>query len=263
MKNALVAVGIGNTTITFGVRDSNAGSTLPDTVGTNSDTVWSQQATVETAGFDPSCFGLEISAEATWRVASVHRPSEQRLADWIRDTYPAARYRNLTYTDLPIAVDVQNPERVGMDRLVAAVAVNQLRNPGSPAVIVDAGTAITVDLVNPAGHFLGGAILPGLRLISQALASKTDQLPRVDWNFQGSVPEPLGTSTETAIRSGLFWGSVGAIRELVARIGATASGSPQVYLTGGDAEKLASYISDDAVYVKDLVLRGILAAAGE
>ena len=99
-----------------------------------------------------------------------------------------------------------------------------------------------------------------MRLVSQALATKTDQLPTVEPDFRAAVPDPLGTSTEAAIRSGLFWGSVGAIRELVARIGDVTPGSPQVYLTGGDAERLAPFITGDAVFVRDLVLQGILAS---
>ncbi len=266
MNDALVAVGIGNTTITIGVSESwvspgQLAKPGPDDFLTaGSPWQWSQQVTVETAGFDPAELQLEIPAATAWRVASVHRPCEQRLAAWVRSTQPDVSYRNLSYQDLPLDVCVDHPDRVGMDRLVAAVAVNQLRDPLRPAVIVDAGTAITVDLVNPAGEFRGGSILPGMRLVSRALAANTDQLPRVDPLFQNSLPDPIGISTEGAIRSGLFWGSVGAVRELVARIGAATEGSPQLFFTGGDAEQLAPLIAKDGVFIKDLVLGGILAA---
>lgn len=260
MNDACVAVGIGNTTITFGVHKPGA-QPGDSVVRTGAGWTWSQLVTVETEDFDPAATNLDVPATAAWRVASVHRPSEKRLAAWVRQAHPDASYRNLTAADLPIAVCVEQPARVGMDRLAAAVAVNQLRDPRSPAIIVDAGTAITVDLVDHHGDFLGGAILPGLRLVSQALAAKTDQLPQVDPHFHRSVPNALGTSTEGAIRSGLFWGSVGAIRELVERLGALASGTPQVFLTGGDAQRLAPFISKDAVFVPDLVIGGILLAA--
>lgn len=259
MNDACVAVGIGNTTITFGVCESPTAPGHGD-IRTSGGWKWSQQITVETVGFDPAEVALDIPTGASWRVASVHRASERQLASWVRQSNPDALYHNLTAHDLPIKVCVDQPGRVGMDRLAAAVAVNQLRDRRAPAVIVDAGTAITVDLVNQEGDFQGGAILPGMRLVSQALAAKTDQLPRVDPHFHQSQPRALGTSTEEAIRSGLFWGSVGAIRELVQRIGATATGSPQLFLTGGDAERLAPYVSKDAVFVRDLVLGGILAA---
>jgi len=261
MNDPLVAVGIGNTTITFGVRESCGDAERGDPGEDKAHWKWSQLITVDTAGFDPAAVALDIPASASWRIASVHRPSEQRLADWVRGSNTDASYRNLIAGDLPIRVCAEQPKRVGMDRLVAALAVNQLRNPLAPAIIVDAGTAITVDLVNQQGDFLGGAILPGMRLVSQVLAAKTDQLPQVDPRFRQSAPNALGTSTEDAIRSGMFWGSVGAIRELVERIGASAKDSPEVFLTGGDAEGLAPFISKDAVFVRDLVIGGILAAA--
>lgn len=265
MNDACVAVGIGNTTITFGVGESlvepgEGGVAEARLDGANPRWKWSQRVTVETSGFDPATIALDIPPSAAWRVASVHRASEQRLSAWVRKSKPEASYRNLTAGDLPIKVCVEQPGRVGMDRLVAAVAVNQIRDPLAPAIIVDAGTAITVDLVNQQGDFLGGAILPGMRLVSQALAAKTDQLPQVDPHFLQCAPAALGTSTEGAIRSGLFWGSVGAIRELVERLGAAAASPPQVFLTGGDAEQLAPFISKDAMFVRDLVIGGILAA---
>lgn len=260
MNESLIAVGIGNTTITFGIGESIGDVAADHPAENKARWNWAQLITVETAGFDPASIPLDIPASATWRVASVHRPSEQRLASWVRESNTDASYRALIADDLPIKVCVEHPERVGMDRLVAAVAVNQIRDPHAPAVIVDAGTAITVDLVNQQGEFMGGAILPGMRLVSQALASNTDQLPQVDSRFPQSAPDALGTSTEGAIRSGLFWGSVGAIRELVERIGASAEDTPQVFLTGGDAERLAPFISSDAEFVQDLVIGGIVAA---
>jgi len=260
MNDPLVAVGIGNTTITFGIAESIGDMAAGDPAENKARWKWAQLVTIETAGFDPATVPLDIPASASWRVASVHRPSEQRLAKWVRESNTDASYRALIATDLPIKVCVEQPQRVGMDRLVAAVAVNQLRDPLSPAVIVDAGTAITVDLVSQQGDFLGGAILPGMQLVSHALSVNTDQLPLVDPRFAHTAPDALGTSTEDAIRSGLFWGSVGAIRELIERIGASTDCSPQVFLTGGDAELLAPFISKDAVFVRDLVIGGIVAA---
>jgi type III pantothenate kinase len=260
MNHPLVAVGIGNTTITFGIGESSGDRQPSQPAEDRTQWNWAQLVTVETAGFDPAEVPLAIPPSASWRVASVHRPSEQRLADWVRESNANASYRALRAVDLPINVCVERPERVGLDRLVAAVAVNQLRETHSPAVIVDAGTAITVDLVSRQGDFLGGAILPGMRIVSHALSANTDLLPQVDPRFQQSVPDALGKSTDAAIRSGLFWGSVGAIRELVERIGKSTEGLPQVFLTGGDAESLAPFISKDAVFVPDLVIGGILAA---
>ena len=97
---------------------------------------------------------------------------------------------------------------VGIDRLVDAVAVNRLREPGRAAVIVDVGTAITVDLVAADGAFLGGSILPGLAMSARAMHEFTDLLPLVDVSELSEPPPALGTATEEAMRSGLFWGTV-------------------------------------------------------
>ena len=120
--------------------------------------------------------------------------------------------------DLPLEVRLERPDMVGIDRLVDAVAVNRLREPGRPAVIVDVGTAITVDLVSADGAFLGGAILPGIQMSARALHEFTDLLPLVDVSELTAPPPALGTATESAMESGLFWGAVGAIRQLIEQL---------------------------------------------
>jgi type III pantothenate kinase len=144
-----------------------------------------------------------------------------------------------------------------MDRLVAAVAVNRIRDPRRAAIVVDAGTAVTVDAITADGSFQGGVILPGMRLVCRALAAGTDLLPLVEVSFSESPPEPIGRSTETAIRSGAFWGTVGAIRLLVSQFRLQLGNSAQVFVTGGDASALASLIDDKAQFVPQLVLAGI------
>ncbi len=257
----LVAVSIGNTTIHCGVWDRPAATGSHGALEVVEWPRWRDLVRIDTADFDPAKLRLNVPETAAWRVASVHRPSERRLADWVGRTHGRANYRNLNVTDLPLQVHVEHPERVGMDRLVAAVAVNRRRQATSPAIIVDAGTAVTVDLVNADGQFLGGSILPGRRLIARALAADTDQLPEVGPTSLDTVPAAVGRSTVGAIQSGLFWGSVGAIRELVHRLGDTAAGTPQLFMTGGDAEQLAPHVSPDAQFVPNLIFEGILASS--
>lgn len=99
-----------------------------------------------------------------WWIASVNRPAATRLLDWLHEHRPSDRITLLASGDLPLEVRLPRPDMVGIDRLVDAVAVNRLRDASRPAVIVDVGTAITVDLVSADGAFLGGAILPGLQM---------------------------------------------------------------------------------------------------
>jgi type III pantothenate kinase len=94
-------------------------------------------------------------------------------------------------------------------------------------------------------------------MTARALASGTDLLPLVEQAVPVEVPPVLGKSTVGAIRSGLFWGSVGAVRELVSRIADDLAGTPQLFVAGGDAEKLAPYLSADVQVVPELVLTGI------
>ena len=126
--------------------------------------------------------------------------------------------------------------------------------------MVDSGSAITVDYVSPDGAFMGGAILPGMGLAARALHEFTDLLPLVPL---GELPEPppaLGTSTVTAIRSGLYWGAVGAVRELAEQLSIGVTPPPELFLTGGAGPHLARGIANPVRIVPHLVLSGIALA---
>jgi type III pantothenate kinase len=167
--------------------------------------------------------------------------------------------RLLTHRELPIEVKLEFPDRVGLDRLAAAVAVNVLRTAGSPAIVVDAGSAITVDLVAADGAFEGGVILPGFRMSAEAL-SNADLLPVARFS-PDDIPSVIGKSTEAAIRSGLFWGAVGAVREIIERMSAKLDRQPELFVTGGDLRRLAEHLGDEASFVPNMVLSGIAVAA--
>ena len=198
---------------------------------------------------------------ATWRVASVHREAEKLLENWVQRNRPQDDFKILTYRDLPLEVRVEFPDRVGLDRLAAAVAANVIRA-GKPAIVVDAGTAITVDLVSASSAFEGGVILPGFRLTAQALATGTSQLPLASFTGQDQPPPVVGKNTEGAIRSGLFWGAVGAVREVIQRMSASLSEEPHVFVTGGDLRHLAPLVSAHSRFVPNMVMSGIATAAG-
>ncbi len=160
---------------------------------------------------------------------------------------------------------VAHPERIGRDRLFAARgALERVR---ASAIVVDAGTALTVDAlrVDPItgrGEFVGGAIAPGPRLLAAALARGTANLPRVE-----PIPgvRALGQDTHAALQSGVVVGFEGAARELVLRIGAEA-GIPEapVLLTGGARGFLVASSSFArglrVIEEPELVARGLVAA---
>lgn len=193
----------------------------------------------------------------TWSLASVNPDGSHPLLDWLsrRGFGPPLILHDPAM--LPLRVELEKPQAVGIDRLLNAVAVNARRQPSQAAVIVDCGSAITVDALSREGTFLGGAIAPGLGLSARALHEFTYWLPLVD---TATVPAPLGQSTEAAMRSGLFWGTVGAVKELVHRIARSLDGTATVYLTGGDAALLAPHLDLPAELVPDLTLHGIYLA---
>jgi type III pantothenate kinase len=200
------------------------------------------------------------SGTAAWCVASVSRPVEARLAQWVADRRPADDYLRLTNAMLPIEVRVRQPERVGTDRLVAALGAAALRSSGRSAIVIDAGSAITVDLVSADGAFEGGAILPGFEMMATALAQQTDQLPLVTRCEATPSPPVVGKSTVEAIRSGLFWSHIGAVRELVARITSDQDAPPDIFVAGGDAQKIAAFLDQPIRIVPNLVFHGIAIA---
>jgi len=209
----------------------------------------------------PLCSEHPPPQELAWWIGSVNRPAAARLVEWIARRWPRQAPKLLQWTDLPLQVQVQQPHRVGIDRLLNAVAANRLREPDRPAVVVDVGTAITVDWVSAEGAFCGGAILPGLEMAAKALHRFTDLLPEVSFAQEAEPPPALGRYTEAAIRSGLFWGTLGAVRELTTRLAQQASVPPQVFLTGGASALLAPQLGPEARYVPHLTLAGIALSA--
>ncbi len=114
---------------------------------------------------------------------------------------------------VPLAIRVDRPEQVGADRLVNALAAHRLH--GTPAVVVDFGTATTFDCVASDGAYVGGAIAPGLELGLEALAAKTAKLPRIELR----VPDrAIGRDTVSAMQSGTVFGYQGLVAGLLTRI---------------------------------------------
>jgi type III pantothenate kinase len=288
MPPLLIAVDIGNARIKLGCfaapRAGKGDGTLPEPERTLSLSSDAPQWDELTAWLD------DASRECSWWIGSVNRPAASRLLDWLRSQRPQERVTLLAAGDLLLRVAVPRPDMVGVDRLLDAVAANRLRGPHRPAVMVDVGTAITVDAVSADGVFLGGAILPGIGMAARALHEFTDLLPLIDVAQASSLlgddvgqvanlpkdsrqignlphgeltatPPALGRDTEAAMRAGLFWGAVGAIRELVTRVAEDTHAEPQVFLTGGAGPAVANLLGPDARHVPHLTLAGIALTA--
>lgn len=160
--------------------------------------------------------------------------------------------------DLPIKVLTENPEQTGVDRVLnVAAAYEQM---GAACVVVDAGTAITVDCCNEDGDFLGGAIAPGVSLQLAALHEHTAKLPRVAF----AVPDAgVGRNTEQAILQGVYHGVRGMVKELVEAYATDLGRWPDLIATGGDAEVLFRDWELVHAVSPDLTLYGIALAYAE
>jgi type III pantothenate kinase len=189
----------------------------------------------------------------TWWAVSVNQSGLSRLTSCLAEIRPNDRVEQLVHLDSPIELRIDAPDKVGMDRVAAAVAANSMREPNKAALIVDSGTAITVDVVDRAGRFLGGAIMPGVGVAAFALDERTDALPRII--PLDSPPPSIGTNTEDAIRSGLFWGTFGGVKELVDRHRSRLDGEADLFLTGGAA--VWSQLLEGATLVPGLTLAGV------
>lgn len=184
-------------------------------------------------------------AEVPIVVVSVHPPALERFRRLAANV--AQKLPEVAGVDfpIPVAADVDEPARVGPDRLLACLAA--YRRAGGPCVVVDAGTAVTVNAVDPEGTFLGGAILPGARLQTVALSRGTVGLPEIAYRPPDAV---IGRDTEEAIRSGVGWGVQGGVSYVAAATAGALihrypdAARPTVFLTGGGADDVERLLED-------------------
>lgn len=153
-----------------------------------------------------------------------------------------------------IPTELETPETTGVDRLLAAAGAKEIY-PGEAVVIVQAGTAITVDFVDSKGIYQGGVIMPGPEMWLDSLfsAALLPYFPSSEINWQTTTP---GKSTKDAIINGAAFGLIGAVKEAVRHIARGESGVvPRLVFTGGWGEKLLDSLPGE--YVQDLVINGI------
>ncbi|HJT32259.1 MAG TPA: type III pantothenate kinase [Pirellulales bacterium] len=261
MAEPFIAVDIGNSRIKFGLYTADnlraAGRELPEPSKTL-DLSPAPEAFAAVADW----LAPSMPKALRWWIGSVERNFAAQLVDWLR-AGGVSQIVLLASVDLPLTVAVPRPDMVGIDRLLAALAINRLRMPDRPAVVVDLGTAVTVDLVSRDGAFLGGAIMPGIGLAARALHEFTDLLPRLDMTTLAEPPPALGTATVEAMTSGIYWGAIGGVRHLIELLEAHVGSPAQIFLTGGAAAAVAKLVSPHAVYHPHLTLAGIALAASQ
>lgn len=146
----------------------------------------------------------------------------------------------------------ENPREVGADRIVNAVAAHRLH--GGPVVVVDFGTATTIDVIAEDGGYLGGAIAPGVETSAEALFSRAARLSKVDLEPPDRV---IGTNTRASVQAGLILGEAAMVDGLVRRVWGELGVKAKVIATGGLAERMAPLCETIDEVDSDLTLKGL------
>jgi type III pantothenate kinase len=245
----LLVIDAGNTNIVFAVHD---GATWRGTwrLATSSQRtsdeygVWLEallhRAGLTTMQIDRAVIGTVVPA-ALYHLRRLCR-------DWF-DVEPLVARAAL---DWGFDIKIDNPEEVGADRLLNALAAhNHYRG---PLVVVDFGTATTFDIVDAQGAYLGGVIAPGINLSIEALHQAAARLPRIGIGRPQSV---IGTSTVPAMKSGIYWGYIGLIEGLLVRIESEFGEPLKAIATGGLAPLFAEGTTKLTTIDPDLTLDGL------
>jgi type III pantothenate kinase len=245
----LLAVDVGNTNTVLGVFD---GETMVADwrLATEANRMPDEHAMLLSALM--SHRGLSLSVIDAAIVSSVVPKMTAHIREMLE------KYTNVTplivgpgiETGVRIAVD--NPREVGADRIVNALAAFRLY--GGPAIVIDLGTATTLDAVSSDGTYLGGAIAPGLTSSVEALSRFTARLPRVEMVRPARA---LGRDTAGAMQSGIILGHASMIEGMVRRIAAEMEGEPTVIATGGFCNVMADEIPLIHAADKGLTLKGL------
>ena len=151
-----------------------------------------------------------------------------------------------------MSIKYENPGEVGADRVVLAVAAYEKF--GGPCIVVDFGTAATFDVISAQGEYLGGAIAPGIHISAEALFLKTAKLPHVEIK---KPDKAVGRTTVASIQSGLYYGYVGLVSNIIEAIKDEIGGDAKVVATGGFAPLICDEASVIDCYEPNLVLQGL------
>jgi type III pantothenate kinase len=254
-RRMLLAVDVGNTNITLGLfRNGALAATRRATTHARASADELEHLLDALLRLDDASFA-DVSAISACSVVPALTAGLEAIA--------ARRERPLLVAaagTVPLAIRVERPAEVGADRLVNALAAARIH--GTPAIVVDFGTATTLDCVAADGAYVGGAIAPGLELGLEALAARTAKLPRIELR---APDRAIGRDTISAMQSGTVFGYQALAGGLIARVrkeladaAAVEPGDVRVILTGGlSAAPWARAIEGVDAIDPDLTLKGL------
>jgi type III pantothenate kinase len=247
----LLAIDVGNTHTVFGLWDGSAWRAVWR-LGTDTDVTEDATAASLKVLFDMSAIPFRVdSAIAASVVPGVDAMLTQLCQKWLGVPLHFVRQG----VDVQLEVKYEPIAAVGADRIANALAALARWNP--PILVVDFGTATTFDAIDAEGIYVGGAILPGLVLSSQALASRTAKLPQVAFVAPATA---IGKTTAHSIQSGLMFGYAGAIDRLARTMNAELGGHAKVVATGGLGKLFVGLCETLEEYHDTLTLDGLVIA---
>ncbi len=249
----LLAVDVGNTNIVLGVYDTAGGEASPLLCSWRLAT--SRERTVDEYGLSVLALlrhrGIDGQKIRHMVVSSVVPPLHPVLETWAETYFHAETLWIEPGIKTGLKIRIENPQELGADRLVNAVA--GIEKHGAPLIAVDFGTATSFDVVNAKREFLGGLIAPGLKISAEALFQRASRLPRIE------IAEPehlIGRGTVEAMQSGVFWGYVGLVDGILDRLLVEMPGAA-VIATGGLARVIAPATRHIRIVEPDLTLEGL------
>ena len=243
-----LAVDIGNTNISIG---SFQGKKLISHYYVNNKSLANQKA-----AFPLSSFLLNQTRNIL--VASVNPKTESVFYKYLGKKHKKKVLKIGKEIKLKMPILVDNPQKVGVDRLLNALAAYSRTK--TLTIIIDFGTAITIDIVSKNGEFLGGLILPGIKTSAYALNKQTALLPEVVIKRTKNI---IGKNTEDAIKAGIYFGMVGSITHILNKVRKVYGDLQYTIATGGDAETFRKDVPKIDKVIPRLTLEGIRIAFKE
>jgi type III pantothenate kinase len=256
----IIAIDIGNTNITAGLFIDNTEVIIEKIAGANVEELeaclksfWQKIPFVK-AGKDK-----DKKRDGRIVVASVKPDWTEKIREIVKNALNEKILEIGAGKDvpLPMELNVDEPARVGVDRILCAFAAFSVV--GDAVVVADFGTAVTIDLVDENGVFLGGTILPGFDMSADALHSGTAALPKID-KVKIPAGKPFGKNTTEAINNGLYYSAIGALETITMHYSEQIGKWPQTVVTGGNMEIIRSGCDFADSFVTDLGVKGVVLA---
>lgn len=245
----LLAIDVGNTGIKFGVFNQD-----------KLESSWTMATSISRKADEYAALLLHLLYHSNMKssdisdsiICSVVPPLNTTLVEMVQKYFKVTPLVVAAGVKTGVKICMDNPKEVGADRIVNAAAAKQIY--GHPVIVVDIGTATTFDVVSVNGDYIGGVIAPGIKTASDALVFRAAKLPRVELIRPKNV---VGTNTIDAMQSGIVFGYVGLINEIIMRIKKEIEGNAKVVATGGDADLICNETSVIDVLDQNLTLEGL------